>query len=73
MNFELGYATGDYQMHYLYPQFPLYYRQFYNSETEKTYTVVLNVWNFLNDDIPAQDGVWFEGDWPSGVYQQIFF
>ncbi|MFH1101156.1 MAG: hypothetical protein V1726_03865 [Methanobacteriota archaeon] len=73
MQFTLGQALGEYHMYSYYPMYPLYYRQFFNNETQKTYAVVLNIWNFQISNIPAKDGVWFEGDWPQGEYTQIIF
>jgi len=73
MNFPLGYALDSYQTYSYYPLNPLYYRQFYNNDTQQMYTVAVNIWNFAIQNIPAQDGVWFTGDWPDGVYEHIIF
>jgi hypothetical protein len=74
MSFTLGTACGDYSVYYdpLYPMKPLYYRQFYNADTGKNYTVVSNPhWQNIHG-IPFHDGVWFEGEWPYGSYTQLF-
>lgn len=52
-----------------YPQFPLYYRYF--EDSKKRYTVVVNMWPRTINMVPQNDGVWFEGIWPNGKYEQI--
>ena len=42
----------------------LEYRQFFDANTKKLYTVVSNVWGWPIARIPAEDGVWFLGRWP---------
>ncbi|MBF0385309.1 MAG: hypothetical protein HQL27_05505 [Candidatus Omnitrophica bacterium] len=70
--FHLGKAQGDYMQYNYYPNNPVYYRQFFDEALQKTYTVACNPWHFRIKDVPAKDGVWFEGDWPNGQYTELF-
>lgn len=48
---------------------PVYYRHF--KRGGKVYTVAWNPGTHPNATIPARDGEWFEGKWPSGEYKKL--
>ncbi len=73
MHFKLGRALGPKQTYTDPMQLnkPLYYRNFQNGS--QVYTVTVNIWDVSVAGIPAQESVWYEGNWPNGDYQKIEF
>jgi hypothetical protein len=71
MHVKLGRALGASRQYTDDPLHPLEYRQFRNAQTGMVYTVVSNVWDVPVADIPAQDGVWFRGLWPTGPFARL--
>lgn len=71
MHVKLGKALGPYRQYALDALHPLDYRQFYDADTKRLYTVVSNVWDLPIAGIPARDGVWFLGDWPTGKFETL--
>lgn len=71
MRIMLGRARGPSQPYTADPAHPLEYRQFVDPGSNRMYTVVCNVWSVPVAGIPAEDGVWFLGNWPSGKFERL--
>lgn len=68
---KLGRALTNYQIYQDLNNSPLYYRQFFNDETQQMYTVVHNPFDVASHNVPPRDGVWFYGDWPHGEFTRV--
>jgi hypothetical protein len=71
MHIKLGKALWPCRRYDVDPLHPLEYRQFLDADTGRLYTVVSNVWDVPVADIPAEDGAWFLGNWPTGKFERL--
>jgi hypothetical protein len=71
MHVQLGEPLGPGRLYTIDPLHPLEYRQFFDADTKRLFTVVSNVWPLPVAGIPAEDGVWFLGRWPRGKFQRL--